>query len=272
LSAAFTSRIIEGLVKPQSSLLPPAEVSTPGRGASRAVPNVEQSGTSPLWRICLAYDSWIVRTYVWGRFGIMRQRFLDEIGQYLPSHGRVLDIGCGFGLFSLYYASTRPGLHLRGFDLNGNRILTARNAARQLDILNVDYDIGDAREYRPDERFDAAYMLDLVHHISESAAEPLLRAVAESLNPGGVLLVKDVDTRPAYKRVFTRVLDLLMDPHAPVHYWPAAKLQALLESLGFRVYRHKMIDVLPYPHVLFICRKPEEAKSHSSPTSPGFGS
>ena len=87
----------------------------------RHVPLIMRLNT--LWRICLAYHSWIVRAYVWGRFGIMRQRFLDEIGQYLPCQGRVLDIGCGFGLFSLYFAATRPGLYLRGFDLNPNRIL-----------------------------------------------------------------------------------------------------------------------------------------------------
>jgi 2-polyprenyl-3-methyl-5-hydroxy-6-metoxy-1,4-benzoquinol methylase len=185
----------------------------------------------------------------------MRQRFLDEIGQYLPPTGRVLDIGCGFGLFSLYFASTRPSLRVRGFDLNANRILRARRAAEQLGVRNVDYDVRDAREYRRGEQFDAAYMLDLLHHIPRSAAEPLLRAVAASLNPGGVLLLKDVDTRPAYKRMFTRVLDLAMDPHTPVAYWPAAELQRMLERLGFCVYRHKMIDMLPYPHVLYICLK-----------------
>ena len=97
-------------------------------------------------------------------------------------------------------------------------------------------------------------MLDLLHHIPESAAEPLLHAVAASLNPGGVLLVKDVDTRPAYKRMFTRVLDLLMDPHAPVHYWHAPTLQAMLESHGFSRIPPQDDHVL-YPHVLFICRK-----------------
>ena len=89
-------------------------------------------------------------------------------------------------------------------------------------------------------------MLDLLHHIPESEAEPLLHAVAASLNPGGVLLVKDVDTRPTYKRLFTRVLDLLMDPHTPVHYWDAPKLHAMLESQA---------EKDEYPHVLFICRK-----------------
>jgi len=254
----MNTEVAEGYKEPSPDadvVVSTSEIRTTRRLGSRDVPTSVHPGLSTLWRICLAYDSWIVRAYVWGRFGIMRQRFLDEIGQYLPPSGRVLDIGCGFGLFSLYFASTRPSLRVRGFDLNRNRVLRARTAAQRLGVRNVDYDVRDAREYQRDDQFDAAYMLDLLHHIPRSAAEPLLRAVAASLNPGGVLLLKDVDTRPAYKRMFTRALDLLMDPRAPVAYWPSAELQRLLEQLGFCVYRHKMIDMLPYPHVLYICLK-----------------
>ena len=62
--------------------------------------------------IVRAYDDPVVRAYCWARFLVLRQRFLEEIGQYLPPSGPVLDIGCGFGLFSLYYAATGPGLSL----------------------------------------------------------------------------------------------------------------------------------------------------------------
>ncbi|HEV3348919.1 MAG TPA: methyltransferase, partial [Methylomirabilota bacterium] len=75
-----------------------------------------------------AYDDPVVRAYCWGRFWILRQRFLDEIGQYLPTRGRVLDLGCGFGLFSLYYASVHPTLAVEGFDRNARRIGMARAA------------------------------------------------------------------------------------------------------------------------------------------------
>ncbi|MBI2161034.1 MAG: hypothetical protein HYU25_11790 [Candidatus Rokubacteria bacterium] len=47
-------------------------------------------------RIIGAYDDRVVRAYCWARFWILRQRLLDEIGQYLPESGEVLDIGCGF--------------------------------------------------------------------------------------------------------------------------------------------------------------------------------
>jgi hypothetical protein len=52
-------------------------------------------------RIIDAYDDRIVRAYCRVRFSILRDRFLFEIGQYLPRTGRVLDVGCGFGLFAL---------------------------------------------------------------------------------------------------------------------------------------------------------------------------
>ena len=120
-----------------------------------------------------AYDDPVVRAYCWGRFWILRQRFLDEIGQYLPARGRVLDLGCGFGLFSLYYASVHPALAVEGFDRNARRIGMARAAAARLHLGNVRYEVGDVMDFRGGERFDAAYMLDIVHHIPEEAVRPL---------------------------------------------------------------------------------------------------
>lgn len=205
--------------------------------------------------VIAAYDDWIVRGYCWGRFGILRQRFLDEIGQYLPERGRVLDVGCGFGLFSLYYASVCPGLDIAGLDRNARRIAMARAAAGRLGLGNVSYEVGDARDFRGGERFDAAYMLDIVHHIPADAVRPLLEQLAEVLPAGGRLLIKDVDRRPTWKRWFTHALDKAMDPGTPVRYWAGDELQALAEGVGFRVYRHLMVDVLPYPHVLYVCER-----------------
>ncbi|MBI4013697.1 MAG: class I SAM-dependent methyltransferase [Candidatus Rokubacteria bacterium] len=206
-------------------------------------------------RVVSAYDDPIIRAYSWGRFLILRQRFLDEIGQYLPAEGVVLDIGCGFGLFSLYYAQLLPGAAFHGVDLNARRIALATEAARRLGLGNTAYAVGDARTYRADAGYAAAYMLDIVHHVPPETVAPLLAELYKAIRPGGRLVVKDVDTHPAYKRWFTHALDLLMSPGGVTHYWPAAELQALLERIGFRVYRHLMVDVLPYPHVLFVCHR-----------------
>jgi 2-polyprenyl-3-methyl-5-hydroxy-6-metoxy-1,4-benzoquinol methylase len=204
-------------------------------------------------RIIRAYDDPIVRAYCWARFGILRQRFLDEIGQYLPEAGPVLDIGCGFGLFSLYYAATEPRRFVRGLDLSGGRIALARRAAARLGLDNVAYEEADARDFKGDGEVAAVYMLDIVHHVPPRTVPPLLRALRASLPRGGRLLIKDVDTHPIAKRWFTWVLDRAMAPRTPVRYWSADELGGALTDAGFTVHRHLMVDVLPYPHVLYVC-------------------
>jgi cyclopropane fatty-acyl-phospholipid synthase-like methyltransferase len=205
-------------------------------------------------RIIRAYDDPVVRAYCWARFGILRQRFLDEIGQYLPAEGPVLDIGCGFGLFSLYYAASGPRRFVRGLDLDPRRIAMARRAAARLGLDNVAYEVGDARDFKGDGEVSAAYMLDIVHHVPPDSVPPLLRALRRSLPAGGRLLVKDVDTRPVLKRWFTWWLDRAMAPTTPVYYWSAAALTGALTEAGFEVRRHLMVDLLPYPHVLYVCQ------------------
>ena len=223
--------------------------------ASIGGPKPDRLGRDAITRVVDSYDDWVIRAYSRARFIILRQRFLDEIGQYLPASGDVLDLGCGFGLFSLYYAQTRPSLTLRGVDRDARRIGIAREAGRRLGLANVDYTVGDARAFRADREYAGAYMLDIVHHVEPEAVRPLLAELHAALAPGACLAVKDVDRRPAYKRWFTHALDLLVSPGSAPHYWAAEALQAALEETGFRVHRHAMVDFLPYPHVLYVCRK-----------------
>ena len=131
----------------------------------------------------------------------------------------------------------------------------ARRAASRLAIENVAYEEGDARTFKGDGEVAAAYMLDIVHHIPPDTVAPLLRRLHACLAPGGILIVKDVDTRPAPKRWFTWALDKLMAPTTPVRYWSGDELDAALRAAGFEVRRHAMLDFLPYPHVIYIATR-----------------
>ena len=207
--------------------------------------------------IIYAYRSLVVRLYVRGRFHILRTRFLDEIGQYLPKEGHVLDIGCGFGLFSLYFSELRPNTQFEGFDLNERRIQDATSAAQRLGRTNTRFRCGDATRITVSGAYNAVYMLDIVHHVPRKTVRPLLATIKKHLQPGGVLLIKDVADRPFYKRWFTWALDKAMDPKTPVSYWSTQELVALLTDSGFEVYVHQMVDYLPYPHVLYVCHLQE---------------
>jgi 2-polyprenyl-3-methyl-5-hydroxy-6-metoxy-1,4-benzoquinol methylase len=207
-------------------------------------------------RTVRAYDDFVIGAYCRVRFIILHQRFLDEIGQYLPEKGTVLDIGCGFGLFALYFAQRHPQLHVHGIDMNERRIAHAREAAERLGVKNATFAVGDAKRFHWDGSLDGAYLLDILHHVSREAATRLIGEIALHLAPGARLLVKDVADRPWPKMAFTWLLDKLMSLRDPVDYWSTAALRELLRANGLITHCHAMVDLLPYPHVLFIAQKP----------------
>ena len=151
------------------------------------------ASTSAIQRILRSYsDRPIIFLYALIRFHMLRQRFLEEIGQYLPAEGSVIDIGCGFGLFALFFGAQAPGRRISGFDLDEARIETARRSGQRLGIGNVTFELGDASRTRLSQPVDAVYMLDIAHHIPPDSVEPLIESIAHNLRRDGVLLVKDI--------------------------------------------------------------------------------
>ncbi len=202
-----------------------------------------------------SYASVAVRWYARARFTILRrQRFLDEIEQYLPARGRVLDLGCGFGLFSLYFAGCAPERELHGVDVDAGRIEQAQASARRLGLANTQFTTGDLVGWRSEQRYDGVAGIDVIHHLPVAAVPEFLAGVRDALEPGGLLVLKDVADKPAYKRWFTLLLDRAMVGWEPLRYWPPDELATRLEELGFEVFVHRMNDILPYPHVLYVAR------------------
>lgn len=197
----------------------------------------------------------LVKAYTLVRFSILRQRFLEEIGQYLPERGHVLDLGCGFGLFGLYYALMGPERRVIGVDRNQARIEMAKECAKALAVRNVEFVHDDALAWSDDRTFDAIYVLDLIHHFPRAEVEGALERLWGMLRPGGRLLLKDVSDRPVLKRMFTLALDRLLVGKEPIHYWSPKELTSLLRRIGFDVKLHTMNDILPYPHVLYVCTR-----------------
>lgn len=209
-----------------------------------------------LRRMVGVYPSLMLRTYCRIRLLIMGPRFLDVIGRYLPDRGDVLEIGCGFGLSGLYFAGLHPDRVIHGYDLDEGRVATAAAAAESLGLTNASFAFGDAADLTLERRFDAAYAIDIIHHLPREAVPRFLENIHERLQPGGRFLIKDVDHTPAYKRWVSWITDRVMVGwDEPLYYWPVAELRTALQRAGFTVRTYPMPDILPYPHVLYVCEK-----------------
>ena len=207
-------------------------------------------------KIIQAYDSPLIRWYCRIRFHIINIDFLDTLEQHLTNNAKVLDIGCGFGLFALYYALNAPQRLITGFDLSKPRVDEANLVANKLGVQNVEFFCQDAQSYEFLQDFDVVVTLDLLHHVSSETAEKLIGQAYQALTPRGILIIKDVNTRPLHKLYFTYILDKLMMPRSSVHYRSTWAWKAALTKAGFeQVISYPLNDYLPYPHVLIIAHK-----------------
>lgn len=201
------------------------------------------------------YDSPIIRAYCKARFTIININILQMLGLCLRGKKRILDVGCGFGLFGCYFSSMYPEIEYCGYDLNERRIERANLAAKRLGLGNAQFKVGDARDLEIDQEYDAVMMVDLLHHIDDGAKSVLLEICASHLAPDGRLIIKDVTTKPFHKIAFTWALDVVMTKGFEMWYWNEDKVYHNLRQHFDRIEMYPITDWLPYPHVIYLCEK-----------------
>jgi 2-polyprenyl-3-methyl-5-hydroxy-6-metoxy-1,4-benzoquinol methylase len=210
-------------------------------------------------RIIAAYETRLVRAYCAVRFVIINLNTLHLLSMCMRGRVRVLEIGCGFGLFGCYFASKNPLLRYHGIDLNAGRIAMANRAARRLSLDNISFEAGDAGgDLRLEDQYDVVLLMDLVHHIPDDAKHRLFASITSKLKPGGRIVIKDIARKPALKLFFTWVLDVLMTRGFDMRYWDERRFRGGMDP-AFRMETYRIPHWLPYPHVLYVFSRDEHA-------------
>lgn len=198
----------------------------------------------------------VERAYANVRFSILRPKLLSVMDLLLPDTGRILDIGCGFGLFAAYFGQTQPSRSIVGVDPNERRVAMARRVCESIGLRSCSFLAGDARDVPLAGTFAGAYVLDVMHHIPARDQLPLLERLRDLLAPRGVLVIKDITTEPTFGLEFTRLLDRVMVGwDEPLCYRHHREWGEMLSSLGFHVRMVRVPDILPYPHVVIAATK-----------------
>jgi O-methyltransferase involved in polyketide biosynthesis len=104
-------------------------------------------------------------------------------------------------------------------------------------------------------------LLDVLHYLPATAQEDLLRRVADTLEPGGLLLIRDADAAGGLRFLATRIQErtcALARRHwrQRFHYRSAEDWRGLLRGLGLEVDVAPMAEGTPYSNVLIAARRP----------------
>lgn len=121
-----------------------------------------------------------------------RGQIIDQhvacIDRLLPRQARILDLGCGPGLYT--HRLAQLGHDCVGVDFSPASIAYAQEQAQQNGVT-IEYALADVRQYVPQGRFDLVIMLfSELNVFRETEAQALLAGAVSTLTENGALLIE----------------------------------------------------------------------------------
>ncbi|GAA2611335.1 class I SAM-dependent methyltransferase [Paractinoplanes durhamensis] len=138
---------------------------------------------------------------------------VTEVADLPP--GRALDLGCGEGADAVWLA--RRGWQVTAVDLSGVALQRAATHAAEAGV-EIDFQQHNLEKTFPDGEFDLV-SAQFLHFWAEFDREKILRRAAESVRPGGTLLIEGHMDHGPFKH----------DGHAEIHFPAPAEVIAALD-------------------------------------------
>ena len=197
------------------------------------------------------------------------------IAGVLPDTGRILEIGCGHGLFSGYAALAGRSRAVRGVDIDRDKIAVAQVAAGHVDA-DLEFDVSPSGEVSPGP-WDAIVVVDMLYLLPAAQQRRLLTEAAAELAPGGRLVIKEMSRTPRWKAAWNTAQETLavsilgITERAAAAPGPAAggrfalatfdfvapeTMAGWLADAGLDISSHRLDRGRIHPHHLLIGRRP----------------
>ncbi len=118
-------------------------------------------------------------------------RYLIQFGAILsllpPPPARLLDMGCGTGWTSIFFA--KRGFDVCGVDISGDMIRAAEENQKNAEVGNLEFLAGDYESVRLPHTFDCVVFFDSLHHSDDEFAA--LKTAYDHLKLGGVCILSE---------------------------------------------------------------------------------
>jgi len=186
----------------------------------------------------------------------------EAVAAHLPPTGRILEVGCGHGLFSVLAATEAPEREVVGTDVDGDKIRAASAVADQAQGFEGRLRFAPSRPGEvPAGPWNAIAVVDVLYLIDAEGEERLVRDLAEQLAAGGVLLIKEMAQRPTWKfaiarlqeRVAVQVLGITEGDQ--LTFVEPKEIGRWMSEAGLDVEHHRVDRGYPHPHHLILGRK-----------------
>ncbi len=115
--------------------------------------------------------------------------------------GNILDIGCGTGNYSIWFA--KNGCNVTGIDFSSNAIEIAKKKAKG---MKIEFVCDSIMNWKTDKKFDFILEYSMFHHVNENDREDHAKKISSLLNKNGLFGMvcysdKDPDVEGNYFRI-----------------------------------------------------------------------
>ena len=113
-------------------------------------------------------------------------KFAKESVKYFPKEAKILDLGCGVGGDSIFFA--KKGYKVIGVDFSKEALKKAKENAKSFKIKNVTFVYQDISKRLKFENasFDVVYARLSIHYFTDKVTERIFKEIKRILKPGGI--------------------------------------------------------------------------------------
>jgi len=166
----------------------------------------------------------------------------------VPPQARVLDLGCGAGLFLALLAQRGDLVEGLGVDASRGAIDRAEDMrSRHRHGAVFAFCCQDARTPLPTGPWDVVSLIDVLHHVPPAQQAGVVAAAAKVLRPGGLLIIKEMATTPWWCAGANRLHDLLL-AREWIHQMDASTVARWCSSAGLAITTHGAARHAWYAH------------------------
>ena len=170
---------------------------------------------------------------VFARFKMRLDPMFPRLAEFLRAPRRIIDIGCGYGVPSVWILELFPSAMVFGIDPDEERVRVAQRALGSRGEMRT----GRAPQLEdlPGEA-DTALILDVIHMLSDEELMKTLDILRAKLLPGGRLIIRATIPAGRPRSWMGRLEELRLKSHRlRPHYRTLDGLKALIVVAGFHV-------------------------------------
>ncbi|PJE70162.1 hypothetical protein COU97_01205 [Candidatus Shapirobacteria bacterium CG10_big_fil_rev_8_21_14_0_10_48_15] len=174
----------------------------------------------------------------------------EKLEKLVPKKGCIIDLGCGYGIFSNFLGLTGSKRKILGIEFDEKKIRVANRG-----VANVKFFRDDITKIKLVPA-DTILLIHVLHHLNSLAdQEKLLKACRQKLKKSGQLIIAEVDRKPVGKYWLGWLVDHLLYPRDRIFYRFPAEFKKLFASLGFKVKLIRASQGKPFAHVIYLLSK-----------------